>query len=100
MPQLKKIALVAGNTLIYTDTYAEALAQLGGKAGPAQPAVETQTAAAAAPVTAPPLTGANGDRRVTEIGSHLRRYRELVSQGRLSDAGRELEAIQAIVDRK
>src|SRR6185312_3478803 len=30
MPQLKKVALAMGNTLIYTDTYSEALAQLAG----------------------------------------------------------------------
>src|SRR5207302_5983113 len=46
MPQLKKIALAVGNTLIYTDTWEQALAQLGGgSAAPARaPAQTTQTA--------------------------------------------------------
>ena len=30
IPQLKKIVLATGNTLIYTDTYDQALAQLSG----------------------------------------------------------------------
>jgi uncharacterized membrane protein (UPF0182 family) len=105
MPQMKKVALVAGNNLIYTDTYRQALAQLGGTEAPTQAGTAPQAeapgqvaAAAQQPAARPPVAG--GDPRVTEIGTHLRRYRELVSQGRLSDAGRELEAIQAIVDRK
>jgi hypothetical protein len=32
-----------------------------------------------------------------EIRHHLERYRDLVGQGKWSDAGKELEAIQAIV---
>src|SRR5437588_13063010 len=32
MPQLKKIALAVGNTLIYVDTWEQALGQLGGGA--------------------------------------------------------------------
>jgi hypothetical protein len=31
------------------------------------------------------------------VREHLRRYRELASQGKWSDAGRELEAIEAAV---
>jgi hypothetical protein len=31
----------------------------------------------------------------TYVREHLRRYRELASQGKWSDAGRELEAIEA-----
>jgi hypothetical protein len=37
------------------------------------------------------------DARITEIRRHMQRYRELVSQGKLSEAGKELEAIQALV---
>jgi uncharacterized membrane protein (UPF0182 family) len=102
MPQLRKVVLAVGNRMIYEDTYQQAVAQLGGRgqtvqfasaAGEPQPpaaGTEAQPAAAAQP---PPAT----DRRIEEIRQRLRRYRELVSQGRWSEAGRELEGIEAAV---
>jgi uncharacterized membrane protein (UPF0182 family) len=99
MPQLKKVALAMGNNLVYADTYQEALAQLAGEnvaapqaAGqpPANPAPSAPAGAAAAPPSTP-------DARIIEIRRHFDRYRELVSQGKLSEAGRELEAIQSLV---
>lgn len=94
MPQLKKIALAMGNNLVYADTYQQALAQLAGQNFPAPEAAPqpTATSAATAPKTTP-------DARIQEIRRHLQRYRELVSQGKLSEAGKELEAIQALVER-
>ena len=97
MPQLKKVVLSTGNRLIYTDTYAEALAQLSGGA---QDLVNQATApAAAAP---PPAPGAKtqltiADPRLAQVRDHLRRYRELSSQGKWSEAGKELEAIEGLV---
>jgi uncharacterized membrane protein (UPF0182 family) len=99
MPQLKKVVLAVGSRLIYADTYEEALAQLSGGAqqlitratAPPAPAVQpagTQTAAAP-----------NADPRLEQVREHLRRYRELSSQGKWSEAGRELEAIEALVKR-
>jgi hypothetical protein len=41
----------------------------------------------------------NQDPRVDQVREHLRRYRELASQGRWSEAGKELEAIDALVKR-
>jgi hypothetical protein len=35
-----------------------------------------------------------GDPRLDSIRQHLQRYRDLVSQGKMADAGRELDAIQ------
>jgi len=91
MPQLKKIALAVGNTLIYTDSYEQALAQLAGQ----QPSAPAPAASpSAAPVSA---ATANPDARIAEIRHHLERYRDLVGQGKWSDAGKELEAIQALV---
>lgn len=92
MPQLKKVALSMGNNLVYADTYQEALAQLAGEKLPSTPeaAPATTSAAVAQPATQP-------DARITQIRQHLERYRELVSQGKLSEAGKELEAIQSLV---
>jgi uncharacterized membrane protein (UPF0182 family) len=94
MPQLKKIALAMGNNLVYADTYQQALAELAGVniAPAAQPA---QPSTAGAPPT--PAAMPSPDARITEIRQHLDRYRQLVSQGKLAEAGKELEAIQALV---
>jgi uncharacterized membrane protein (UPF0182 family) len=97
MPQLKKVVLAVGNRLIYTDTYDEALAQLSTGA---QQLVQ-QAKAATAPGAAPAASGATAatpaDARLQRIRDHLRRYRELAAQGRWSEAGKELEAIEAEV---
>jgi uncharacterized membrane protein (UPF0182 family) len=92
MPQLKKVVLVSGNRLIYTDTYDEAVAQLGG-GGPATS--QSVQAAAAAPNPSAASPPAAGDRRLEAVRNHLRRYKELAGQGRWAEAGKELEAIEA-----
>ncbi len=92
MPQLKKVVLAVGNRLIYADTYEQALAQLTGGA---QELITQATTTTAKPVPgAPPPTG---DARLQQVREHLRRYRELASQGKWSEAGKELEAIEAAV---
>jgi hypothetical protein len=35
--------------------------------------------------------------RLNNIRDHLRRYRDLAAQGKWSEAGKELEAIEALV---
>jgi len=96
MPQLKKVVLAAGNRLIYADTYEEALAQLGSGGGSAPEPTENAQAppAAAQPVAAAAPQQKNADPRIESIRMHLQRYKELASQGKLAEAGRELEAIQ------
>jgi uncharacterized membrane protein (UPF0182 family) len=100
MPQLKKIALLMGNHLIYTDTYDQALAQLtfamqGVSPPPAAPAAGAATAPAAAQ---PPPPAA--DQRLDSIRQHLRRYRDFAAQGRWAEAGKELEAIESEASRR
>jgi uncharacterized protein len=95
MPQLKKVVLAVGNRLIYADTYEQALTMLAGSAPSAYAAVSnanTGTPAPAAPAAPQP---ASTDPRVQSIRQHLQRYRELASQGKWAEAGRELDAIQA-----
>jgi uncharacterized protein len=92
MPQLKKVVVAIGNTLIYRDTYEQALADLnalmqgGGAEVPKQPA-----AASAAPAE-PTL-----ERLRESIRNHLRRSRELTAQGKWAEAGKELDALEAEV---
>jgi uncharacterized protein len=106
MPQLKKVVLGLGNQLIYTDTYEQGLARLSGlnttldnnqrptvPSGPVVPGTVTtlQTGTQTGPVV--PAAKLDG------IREHLRKYRELQGQGRWSDAGKELEAIEAELKR-
>jgi uncharacterized membrane protein (UPF0182 family) len=99
MPQLKKVALAMGNNLVYADTYAEALAQLAGEKLPATPAESAPATAATATTAATPAPTTQPDARIIQIRNHLQRYRELVSQGKLSEAGAELQAIQGLVEK-
>jgi len=96
MPQLQKIVLAVGNRLIYTNTYDEALKQLSPQAQDlVQKATTTTTSTAAPSAPAAP----NVDPRLERIRQHLRRYRDLASQGKWSEAGKELEAIEAEVQK-
>ena len=97
MPQLKKVVIATGNELIYRNTYEEAIAALGQLAG-------VGGALSGAATTAPKATASTGtgselDHRLTEIRDRLRRYRDLWSQGKYADAGRELEQIEQIAGR-
>jgi len=99
MPQLKKVALAVGNTLVYADTYEQALADLDAalKGRPVSTARSTETTAtnaAPAPSAAPP---AGSDARLDSIRSHFKRYRDLMGQGKWSEAGKELEAVDALL---
>ena len=96
MPQLKKVALVRGSTLIYADTYEQALAQLQAEQGgkpvqiltPTAPPTPTSTTAPAPPTSDP---------SIETIRMHLDRYRQLSAQGKWADAGKELEAVESAV---
>ena len=93
MPQLKKIVLAVGNRLVYADTYEQALAQLASGGG-APPEQEPSQPASVPATTPPPAPQKNADPRIDSIRQHLQRYRDLTSQGKWAEAGRELEAIQ------
>jgi hypothetical protein len=61
--------------------------------------VAITTAQQQKPAAAEPAAAAAPDARIGEIRRHFERYRELVSQGKLSEAGKELEAVQALVEK-
>ncbi len=98
MPQLKKVALAIGNRLIYSDTYEQALAELAGSAGYTMSAAQPQTQTQGAAPQAPP-SPSTGQQTLEEIRTRLRRYRELISQGKYSEAGREMERIHLLVEK-
>jgi hypothetical protein len=95
MPQLRKVALAMGNKLAYADTYEQALAQLTdalkGAAPPTPAARAEQTAAQPRPTPAPVETDT-----LRQIRDHMQRYRDLSSQGKWAEAGKELEEIQRL----
>ena len=108
MPQLKKVALGMGNTLAYADTYEQALTQLIGEVGGVAPQPSNQSAAPEQPqpqqqTSAPPTPAGNAQpsteavHELQQIRDHLQRYRELSSQGKWAEAGKELDAIQSLL---
>ena len=98
MPQLKKVVLAMGNTLIYRDTYEQALAELAGIEAPAEPVSAAQPATAN---TAAPKPGSpDMQMRIERIRQHLTRYREMTGQGRWAEAGKELEALDAELQKR
>jgi uncharacterized membrane protein (UPF0182 family) len=105
MPQLRKVALAMGNRLAYQDTYEQAIQQLiqelSGTSAPAPTQTGNEPTAAAAPAPPPPSPQAvQAIRTLNEIKGHLQRYRELSAQGKWAEAGKELDAIQGLVQQK
>ena len=103
MPQLRKIAIALGNQLAYADTYEQALEQIGaGQASRGAPKELTAAQVAAANAKPGDTAAPRVDeaRKIEDIRNRLRRYRELISQGKLAEAGRELEAVQELVGRE
>jgi uncharacterized membrane protein (UPF0182 family) len=101
MPQLKKVALAMGNVLAYADTYDQALTQLIGELGGVERTGDVASPDDRTPerTIAPaqnPAGNSEAVKTLTAIRDHLSRYRELSSQGKWAEAGRELEAIQSL----
>ena len=101
MPQLEKVVVAAGDDLVYADTYPQALAGLRRLQSGQRPVAAPEAGAPVVSETrAAPAPAAKGaDPRITTIRSHMERYRTLVSQGHLAEAGKELELVQALVER-
>jgi uncharacterized membrane protein (UPF0182 family) len=95
MPQLKKVVLAVGNRLVYADTYDQALTQLS--AGAQDLITQATTSPGSGPKTTAAAVPPTGDARLQSVRDHLRRYRDLAAQGKWSEAGKELEAIEAAV---
>jgi uncharacterized membrane protein (UPF0182 family) len=103
MPQLKKVALAMGNRLAYADTYEQALNQLIGELGGSAPEEQNRQTPMSATNTQAPSGAAPPDTQAVatlqQIRDHLQRYRELGSQGKWADAGKELDEIQRLVQK-
>jgi uncharacterized membrane protein (UPF0182 family) len=103
MPQLKKVALAMGNRLAYADTYEQALQDLINQLAPT-PGVSQATSinprpSDGTPQPAPTQVGTESSQAVDklrQIRDHFQRYRDLSSQGKWAEAGKELEEIQRL----
>ena len=108
MPQLKKVALAMGSRLAYADTYEQALDQLiqevGGKPENLTPQVNQPLNTSLANLPPPSNPGSEPSAQaigtLRQIRDHLQRYRELSSQGKWGDAGRELDEIQRLAQKQ
>ena len=98
MPQLKKVAIATGNSLIYSDTYEQAVAELATMS-PQAPVPKEPVAAASAGAPPPPTPDPEIGRKLDLIRRHLQRYRELSGQGKFVEAAKELEALEAATKR-
>ena len=74
-------------------------AMLAGSAPSAYAAVSNANTGTPAPVAAAAPQPPSTDPRVQSIRQHLQRYRDLASQGKWAEAGRELDAIQSEVNK-
>jgi uncharacterized membrane protein (UPF0182 family) len=90
---LKKVVIAVGNRLIYTDTYEQALAELGASA-PAPQQITTGEAPPDSPKPAASSEIADPRNRLQSLRQRMERYRQLAAQGKWAEAGRELEAIE------
>ncbi len=105
MPQLKKVALAMGDKLAYADTYDQALAQLieevGGRGGSQAPPPSVSVTSGEQVVGVAPAVSSSNQAAETlkRVRGHLQRYRELSSQGKWADAGKELEEIQKLLEK-
>jgi uncharacterized membrane protein (UPF0182 family) len=101
MPQLKKVAVAMGNHLAYADTYEEALSQLigllGGSGASQLPQPRQGQAASATAPSPQPSTNNESIQKLQQIRDHLARYRELTAQGKWAEAGKEMDAIERLV---
>ncbi|MBK9171280.1 MAG: UPF0182 family protein [Bryobacterales bacterium] len=96
MPQLKKVVLAEGNSMVYADTYEQALVALNeGVVMPLDSEgveiTQVDTPGTPAPAASPP----RADQRIDRVRNHMRRYRELSAEGKWAEAGRELEAVES-----
>lgn len=104
MPQLKKVVVAMGNKLAYADTYEQALSQLigdlSGNEVTALPVATSQSAMTPNLQLAPDQDSQRLRQTLGTLKDHLRRYRELTSQGKLGEAGRELEEIDRLINKQ
>lgn len=105
LPELKKVVLAVGNRLVYSDDLATAIATLAVPAS-GQPAPAAAAATGGAPAgpagaaaTVPAGAAVIGAATLREVEGHLEKYRQLTAQGQFAQAGAELDAAEAALQK-
>jgi uncharacterized membrane protein (UPF0182 family) len=98
MPELKKVVLAVGNRIVYADDLPSAIHQLARPPAPSEESVneaaeDAQDARDSGRAKAGPTDADSA--LIDSLRAHLAAYRRLTAAGKLSDAGRELDAVQA-----
>jgi uncharacterized membrane protein (UPF0182 family) len=96
LPELKKVVLAAGSRIVYADDLSEAMAQLSQLPGGTAATPVVSATASAGTAAAPTIGAPRGiSASVLEsIQQHLENYQKFTAQGKLAQAGKELEAIR------
>ncbi len=85
MPELKRVIVASGDALAYANSFEEALSRLVGRS--------SLVGAVAGTAEAPSLR-----EQIRRAGEYFRRYQQLTGQGRISEAGAELEKLRETLD--
>jgi uncharacterized membrane protein (UPF0182 family) len=96
MPELKQVVLATATAIGYAPTFREALAQIlvsGGASGDR----EALSSPGGDRIGAQPSSMGTLQDRLDEANRHLKRYIEMTAQGRLGEAGQELERVRAVL---
>jgi len=93
MPELKRVIAASGDVLAYASSFEEALGQLMSQAPRARE--EEESGAVGVAGAAETSTVREQIRRAAE---HFKRYQQLTGQGRISEAGAELEKLREALD--
>ena len=99
MPELKQVVVATATAIGYAPTFREALAQVLA-AGGVQAAALEQQAPVGGQVGVKPTSQASLQDRLDAAHRHLMKYIELTAKGRLGEAGKELEQVQAALGGK
>ncbi len=93
MPELKRVVVVCGERLAYAKSFEEALGELTGTYVP--PA----GTAAPSPVSGQPAPDTEKSRLIREAAGCFKEYKQLVSQGKLAEAGKQLDRLGELLNR-
>ena len=92
MPQMKKVVMAIGNRMAYADSYEQTLAEIAGL----RVAVKESAQAGEAPKAGQPAMSVVQlpAAKIDAMKRHMKRYRDLMGQGKWAEAGKELEALE------
>jgi uncharacterized membrane protein (UPF0182 family) len=100
MPELRLVVLALQDRLAYGPTFEAALAGLFGQAAPPAPAESPRQAAQGSPAAQPAAASTTPDVNslITDAARDLAEYQRLTAEGKLGEAGQQLESLKQKLD--